>query len=273
MFHSIYKDFLRFLDALETEGAWEAYTKYYYDPHKEFLDSYWRTFRWMDLHQIQQRVTKVKKQDYSTLVRLLSEIDLENTVKNVLAKCTNVLEIQEEPAVYFMVGFFSADGFVLEHKGKPVIGFGLERFKSWRLLPLLFAHEYAHFLRHVLRSDEPYICDGVDGVSRSLLSEGISMVFSEVVFPEYALNDHLFLSRERLLWCQENDEYLRDLVGQALKGEWDVALVRNGDAKIGVPPRVGNYIGYNFVKRFLEKQGVSRIHSLLSLRDFHELVD
>lgn len=273
MFHFIYKDFLKFLDALENESAWEAYEKYYYYPHQEFLDSYWRTFDWMDREQIRARVRKVKRGDYSTLISLLDGTDLEGMAGEILSKCMAVLKAPEEPHVYFMVGFFSADGFVLEHNGRPVIGFGLERYKSWRLLPILFAHEYAHFLRHLLRSDEPYMCDENRSVSRSLLSEGISMVFSQRVFPEYSLSEHLFLSNERLRWCQENEGYLRDLFGQALNGKIGGTLLRNGDAKNGIPPRVGNYSGYSIVKRFMEKHGESGIRSLVRVRDFDELFD
>lgn len=44
------------------------------------------------------------------------------------------------------VGFFSPDGFVMNYNKKPVICFGLERFKDFELLKNLFVHEYAHFL-------------------------------------------------------------------------------------------------------------------------------
>ena len=270
MFHSMYQDFIRFLDALETENAWEAYKRYYYLPHKDFLDSYWNTFRWMDLRQIQDRVTNVKREDYSTLLSLLWETDLEGLVKNILAGCMNLIEAPEEPEVYFMVGFFSADGFVLELGGQPVIGFGLERFKSWKPLPILFAHEYAHFLRHLWKSDEPYIYDEDCSLRRCFLSEGISTVFSELLFPEYPLREHLFLSEERLRWCQDNKEDVMDIAGQILQGKRDASLLWHGNTDLGIPPRVGNFIGYSLVKEYVTRHPEFEFQSLLQLNDIKD---
>lgn len=266
-FHFIYRDFLKFLDALDHQDAWEAYEKYYLRPHRKFLESYWRTFRWMDIGQIRDRVKKVKRGDYSTLVSLLKGFDLESEAEGILSKCTGVIEAPQEPEVYFMVGFFSADGFVIELGGKPVIGFGLERFKSWRALPIIFAHEYGHYLRHLWRSDEPYFCDGSDLSGRSLLAEGLSTAFSERAFPEYPLREYLFFTQERLCWCQENEEYLWQALDRAFKGEVNFTIFWRGDADLDIPPRAGNYLGYRLVKEYLMRHREIGLRSLLELKE------
>jgi len=273
MFHSIYKDFLRFLDALETEEVWEAYEKYYYHPHRAFLESYWTTFRWMDVRQIRDRVRRVRRGDYSTLLALLTEADLESMAEEALALCMRTFRAPQMPDIYFMVGFFSADGFVLELKERPVIGFGLERFRSWRPLPVLFAHEYGHYLRHLWRSDEPYLFDGGTVLPRLLLTEGLCTAFSEWVFPHYPLNEHLFYTEERLRWCDRNEQYLLDVLDAALRGERECTIFWSGDAALGLPPRVGAYLGYRFVKEYMAKHGDGAISALLELRDVTDMWD
>jgi uncharacterized protein YjaZ len=272
LFHSIYKDFLRFLDALETERPWQAYERYYYHPHKVFLESYWRTFHWMDIRQIQERVMRVKRKDYSNVLSLLHETDVENWAREVFSKCMDVLKFSEEPQVYLMIGFFSADGFVLEVEEKPVIGFGLERFQSWRPFPILCAHEYAHYLRHLHRRDEPYLSERYDATSRSLLSEGIATAFSEIVFPEYPLREHLFLSEERFRWCRSNEAYLKDVFITARKGGGNFALFWKGEPDLNVPPRVGSYLGYSYVKSYLKGNPVSGFMSLLEVDDIDAIM-
>lgn len=269
----LYKDFLRFLDALEEEDPWDAYSKYYYYPHKAFLQSYWRTFRWMDLEQIRARVEKVKKGDYSTLQSLLRSIDLEDAVKSILTKCAHVIEAPQEPEIYFIVGFFSADGFVFEHQGKPVIGFGLERFEDWRLLPVLFAHEYAHFLKHLYRCDEPYLWEGSDTLKRFLLSEGLAISFSKMVFPEYPLRDHLFFPEERLSWCRQNTSRIWAFVHQVLKGKRDTAVLWRGDAALGIPPRIGSFIAYCLMKACVEQRPELDYPSLFKFRNITDVID
>jgi hypothetical protein len=271
--HLIYTDFLRFLDALEEEDVWDAYRYYYYNPHQRFLDSYWRTFRWMGPEQVRSRVERIKTNDYSLLRSLVESINLDVTVKNILDRCVRVIEAPEEPDIYFMVGFFSADGFVLEHEGRPVIGFGLERFKSWHLLPILFAHEYAHFLRHLARSDEPYCDVRGETVPRFLLSEGIAIAFSEAAFSEYPLRDHLLFSEERLRWCQSNESRLLLLFRQVLEGKCDSEVLWKGTVQLGIPPRTGNYIGHLLVKRYCEQRRRLEFEHLITFKDILNVVE
>ena len=78
-------DFFRFLDALEYEPPWEAYWKHYYDPHQAFLNSYWRTFRWMDLGQVRSRVEQAKRmkeleKENARLKKLVADLSLDNAI-------------------------------------------------------------------------------------------------------------------------------------------------------------------------------------------------
>lgn len=273
-FYPLYEDFLKFLRALGQGDAWESYRKYYFEPHREFLLGYWRTFPWMDLSQLRDRVRRIRRGDYSLLEELLASTDLEQLGREVLDRCMEVLPAPREPDVYFMVGFFSPEGFVMEFKGKPVIGFGLERFKSFRLLPIIFAHEYCHYLRRLLNrglsKDET---EGKDEtLGEVLLAEGLSAIFSRLAFPEQDLNEHLFLSRARLNWCQQNEERLRELVEAELESSSLVtALFSSGCHQLGLPPRTGYYLGYRFVEDYLLKRSREDLKSIIQARSIVEL--
>lgn len=273
-FHLLHKDFLRFLHSLDHEEAWKSYRKYYFDPHRKFLLNYWRTFRWMDMDQLKERVYRIKRGDYSTLEDLLATTDLRSLGEEALVRCMGLLPAPQEPDVYFMVGFFSADGFVIEFRGKPVIGFGLERFKSFRPLPIIFAHEYCHYLRSLSHKDL-FKADGRPErktLGEVLLAEGLSGVFSQLVFPKRHLSEHLFLPPERLYWCQKSEVRLRELIKSELQSPRLVpALFGPDHHKVGIPPRAGYYLGYRLTKDRLFKYGRESLNNLIHTDSIEDL--
>ncbi|MDH5386611.1 MAG: hypothetical protein OEY18_18070, partial [Candidatus Aminicenantes bacterium] len=95
--------------------------------------------------------------------------------------CSGIVSPREEPDVYPMVGFFSPDGFVMNFKGRPVICFGLERFRDFKLLKILFAHEYAHYLLNWGRGEVPEDKEFI----WLLVSEGIGTCFSQHAFSDH----------------------------------------------------------------------------------------
>jgi len=264
---SIYRDFLKFLDQVnEKEGRWELYQRLYLNLHRDFLFCYWEHFTLLDLERIGERVERIRRRDYGNLLSLLQEESPEEIIEDALRSCERVFRAPEEPAVYLIVGFFSSEGFVVKFNGHPVIGIGLERFRDFRPLGLILAHEYCHYLRLLVGEDtEP---PERRTLGAMLLSEGLSSLFSEKVFPERPLNEHLYLSRPRLNWCISNEDYLKDLVRRELRSQRLIpALFKTGSQELGIPPRVGGYLGYRLLKRYETRTGAT-ISQLLNL---HEL--
>lgn len=195
MIYSIYKDFLKFLD--KKDNKWGNYQKYYYSKHSDFLKKYWENFPNSFLENIKVRVEKIKKEDYSHLISLLKEYNLERNIKIFLKKCQQFLKVSP-PDIYLIIGFFSDDGFVIEYNNKPVIGFGLERFKDFKNFPVIFAHEYCHYARRLFYKAE-------DTIFEKVFSEGLSCYFSFLVFPEFPIYSHLFLNRKEYNFLKEEE--------------------------------------------------------------------
>jgi len=68
-------------------------------------------------------------------------------------------------------------------------------------------HEYAHFLLNLSSGEIPED----KKLKWLLISEGIGTYFSSLAFPEYKISDHLLMRRDRLNWCQEHEDYSRDI--------------------------------------------------------------
>ncbi|HID94516.1 MAG TPA: hypothetical protein EYP53_00470 [Candidatus Latescibacteria bacterium] len=264
--YPIYRDFFRFINGLDKgPDPWVSYQRHYLRPHREFLFSYWRSFKWMDLGQIEERVRRIRRGDYSVLEGLIAQEAPEKIIAKALERCERFATPTEEPDVYLIVGFFSSDGFVVEFRGRPVIGFGLERFRDFMPLKIIFAHEYCHYLRRLTKG-----CARACSLAEMLLSEGLAAVFSEFVFPERPLHEHIFLSRSRVNWCIENEAYLLGLVRSELRSSNLVSsLFSGGDAELGIPPRVGNYVGYRIMKEYLS--GAMEIKDIIHHADIVDL--
>lgn len=234
----IYRDFLRFLDALsEGELPWEAYRRYYLNLHRSFLSACWRAFG-IDEGALRTRVERIKRGDYGPLEASVEVEPPEVTVTEALEGCFRLVPPPEEPEVYLMVGFFSPDAFVIEAGGEPKVGFGLERFRDFGLLGLLTAHEYAHWFRRI-RLGFPK-----DGDTREkLVSEGLAVLFSSYAFPELPPYKLLRLPRARWNWCVENEAMLWEKVldGTIFEDE--------------LPPRAWTYIAYRLAERFASEEG------------------
>jgi hypothetical protein len=258
---SFYRDFFKFLDKISTHtDKWEAYYKYYFRLHKEFLESFFSHFPLVDSLSLKQRVEAIKKGDYGRLISLISICPPERIIEESFKECVKFFSSTKEPDVYLFIGFFSPDGFVMDFQGKPAIGFGLERFKDFSLFRILFAHEYAHYLLNLGRGEVPRR----KKLKWLLISEGLATYFSSVIFPGHTLSDHFLFSRDKLNWCQENESLLRDIYGSAgFSSEELIDFYFKGNPGLNLPPRAAKYLGFLAVKRFLVKdeKGVSWLFS------------
>jgi len=259
---SIYKDFLKFIDA-SGKSLWTDYERLYFAPHRQFLSSYWKNCMGLGFEELRGRVEAIKPGDYSHLVSLLRSCDLESVCFSALQKCSRLLQWDDEPMVYLMVGFFSPDGFVITVDGKPVIGIGLERYRSFRNIPVMLAHECCHYMQCL--AEIP-----VDGwidrctVGEAMLREGICVAFSRMVFPERPLTEHLGMSRGRLNWMRANEKLIWQTMEPALNlmGRDAIQQYLYGAASSG---RGGLYIGFRIAEEFLISSPERNIKTLLGI--------
>ena len=261
---SLYRDFFEFLDHKSFPAEkWNIYHAIYYHPHRKFLETYFTHFPLINSHSLRQRVEAIKISDYSKLRHLISNCPPEKLVIEAYERCINIIPTEEEPDVYLFIGFFSPDGFVMNYKKKPVICFGLERFKDFELLKILFAHEYAHFLLNQRREEIP----AEKQFHWLIISEGVAAYLSMQAFPNRKLSDHLLFTNDKLNWCQKNESYIREkYFSSKLTSQELIELYAQGDPNLDVPPRVGRYLGFRALQKYVNNRAEGGIEELLSDR-------
>jgi len=260
--HSLYKDFFRFLSRITSQSdKWALYNAHYYQFHQEFLDRYFSHFPLIDFSNIKERVDAIRPSDYSQQRSLISVCPPEPILKEAYKRCTGIVPSKGKPDVYLFIGFFSPDGFVMDFKRKPIICFGLERFKDFKLLKMLFAHEYTHYLLKLSRGDVPEN----KKYKWLLLSEGMGTYFSQLAFREYKFSDHFLFQRDRLNWCQESEPYLREIYCSGkYSSQQLIDFYKNGNTELDLPPRAGQYLGFLAVKSYFDKHKNKKISSLVN---------
>lgn len=258
--NSLYKDFFKFLNKIPySSSKWNVYLNLYYVPNKEFLDTYFSHFPLLNFSNLKERVEAIRISDYSFIKDLISFLSPERIIKEAYKKCKNIAPPPKEPDVYLFIGFFSPDAFVMDFKEKPIICFGLERFKDFKLLKLLFAHEYAHYLMNLTKKK---IAE--EEINELLISEGIGTYFSSIAFPEYKISDHFLFTKDIFNWCQANEDYLREIYCSGKYSSKELmSFYRIGNVELNLPPRVGKYLGYQAVKNYLAKNKDKKIKTLL----------
>jgi len=259
---SLYRDFFVFLEKITSDSSkWKIYLNNYFKPHQEFLENYFSHFPLINVSNLKQRVERIKASDYSLLKDLISVCPPEKIIKEAYEKCRIIFSSNKALEVYLFIGFFSPDGFVMNFRRKPVICFGLERYRDFRLLRILFAHEYAHFLLNLDRGEIPED----KKLKWLLISEGIATYFSSLAFPEYKMPDHFLLRRDTLNWCQANEDYLRDIYcSERFSSEELIDFFRKGNQELDIPPRAGKYLGFRAVRKYLDQDEEKNIDLLFS---------
>jgi hypothetical protein len=259
--YSLYRDFFAFLDnPTFHRPKWRAYYSTYYKPHRDFFEAYFSIFPLLDLESLRDRVESVKKGDYSGLRNLLALSPPEAIIERALRRCRQVTARDEEPDVYLFVGFFSPDAFIMNLKEKAVICFGLERYKDFNLMAILFAHEYAHFL---MCQSPVKIAPELEWKWR-LMAEGLATVFSSRAIPERPLADHFLVRRDALNWYAEKEDLLRKIYNPEESTSKEILeIFAQGKPELSIPPRAGKYLAFQAVKKYLGHEQ-ERIEVLLA---------
>lgn len=259
----LYKKFFRFLDMLKKgEDAWPAYWRYYYFPHRKFFDSYFSLFPLLDRQALRIRVESIRPDHYIRLRSLLKNNSAEKIIKIIHQRCfkwaqpkkTNLIK------VYLIVGFFSPEAFILSLGEEKVIVFGLERFRDLSSLDLFYAHEYAHFLLQESSLEIPEKKKS----AWYLIAEGIACWFSSLMLPERPLTDHLFLRRDRLNWCLQNESLLKSIF-KSNSGDFEkiMKLEQYGDQSLNLPARTLHFLGYRAIEAYLKHHEPANLLELI----------
>ena len=250
--HLLYHDFFRFLEALSRgpAGPWTAYEEHYLRPHRAVLEAWWEQVIGLPRETWADRVRQARPQDYGMLQMVVSESDLAELSREILARCQALLPLSPEPEVYFLVGFYSPDAFAFQVAGEWAIGVGLERFRSQKLIPVLLAHEYLHVFRK-RRLPPPRT------LGERMVEEGFAVAFSARVFPDRPEHDHLLLRPGQAAVMRDYEERLWAAIRPML-GEEDAQLASRviyGQEEHGRwPSRSGMYLGWRMVSEFLERE-------------------
>ncbi len=262
---SLYRDFFGFLDKIPADPKprakkWPLYLSAYYRPNRAFLDVYYSQSLLSDKTVLKGRVESVKLQDYAWLVDLCRQTPPEPIIAEAYEKCARLVPPPQRPEVHLLIGFFSPEGFVMHFRGRPVICYGLERFRDFRLLHVFFAHEYVHYLLNLGRANIPE----QHSARWLLVTEGLATVFPTLVFPELELADSFLFRPGELSWCRDNEPFLRDVFCRGHYADRDlIGFYYRGNTQLGLPPRAGKYLGYQAVKNHLASHPEASLSSLL----------
>ena len=247
--HTLYRNFFTFLNN-KGENPWSDYCKYYIETDEEFFSSYFQCFTYSP-KMLKERVRKTEYSHYSYTDTLTKRNPPERIVEKIIRKCISIAPVSQKLNAYIIIGFFSADGFTIKVRGKPVIGIGLERMHDFSNLDIITAHEYAHFLR---------ICYGFksENLLERTVNEGIATHFSQIVLPEKTLPKHLFLTNaefNRLLL--KKNEILYAFHQAEGTGFYEIMKEKT---------RVKNFLGYFIIKEYLDSRKTWTINDILRIR-------
>ena len=249
--HLLYRDFLRFLDALAADPSdpWELYQSLYLNPNREVLEAWWEQCMGRPRSVWQDRVRSIHPQDYGGLRAIVQEGDLAAIAQDAMARCQRILPMSPEPEVYFLVGFFSPEGFAFQVNRRWAIGIGMERLQSQRLVPILLAHEYGHCYRRSLGHPTD--------LGQRLVDEGFAVEISVRAYPERPRHEHLFMRPGQLAALRQYEVRLWTAIAPIvpLRSEKLAAQVIYGRGEVQKwPSRAGVYLGWRIVQEFLDAE-------------------
>jgi hypothetical protein len=245
----LYEDFLLFLEALVSSPAdpWDLYQFIYLNPNRAPLEAWWEQCIGRPREVWIDRARAVRPEDYGALRAVVQEGDLMEIARDAMARCRAIVPLTPEPEIYFLVGFFSPDGFTFSVNGKWAIGIGMERLHGLRVVPILLAHEYGHCYRRSFGHPET--------VGQRLIDEGFAIELSVRAFPERPRYEHLLMRPGQLAALRQYEPRLWTAIApiMPIRSEELAAQVIYGRGEAHKwPSRAGVYLGWRMVQEFLD---------------------
>ncbi len=252
--HCLYRDFFVFLRMINLEkDVWNAFKRYYYEKHADFLSHLWHSYQGYTTRNIRERAVMIKKEDYADIENLLKIYDIEEKTREILMHCKSIYFDRDRCNVYILIGFFSPDAFVLRYKGSFVICVGLERFHDFKHYDILLAHEYFHYIQNKVHGSisEPLVLQ--------LIREGICVHFSRIAYPGRKEHEYLFLTEQAFADAEGSYETIRKKLRSRKISREKLFSAASGE----LTPRSGYYVGYRLVSEFIAKRDRAHPAALL----------
>jgi hypothetical protein len=284
-------DFLALLDAGDPRAAYRTYL----EQNAPILSAYWRNYV-LDLESphADAVIGTALRADRHDLRTLLEEVDVAAMAEEVVARASDLFEIDHPVDVVLMVGVGGPNAGELVVGGRGVAFVCLEHFTGRvnpssygmglppGLMPLWLAHELAHCVRYTSPASESelrrlvgeqgyydYWGTGSRATLRELLiNEGLAVHAAQAVAPGFAPADYFGYPRRQYTRMRELEAFLRravrdelDQAGLGLRLRYLLggvsAAARLVQGKV-VPERSGYYVGWRMAEALVEQQGIAR---------------
>ena len=259
--------------------------KYLSDEDERLIDS----LQLINKSRFIKKVVTYKKNDFWELSQKLVDENIIETCRESIKRCFESLPMNKMPLIYLFMGDYSflSDNILIQDN--PSIVISLEFFVNIKLLrknknqtfykirlqglknsiPIIIANEYARLALKQMGILKNSFCD-------NLYIAGFASYFSKLVFPEYPLNFHLFITEKELEWCLRNEWFLKKRLKPYLysKKKDDIKsyfLINSKSNDKWFPDRLGFFAGYRIIEEFLHNKYTSTLRDLVSESPF-ELV-
>lgn len=266
--HCLYRDFFLFLKMMNLDkDRWRSFKRLYYEKHRNFLSRVWIEYQGFSVKDIRNFVLSIKKKNYEKIENLLKVYDIEESTKETILRCKNLLHYPDICNIYLFIGFESPATFILRYRKTPVICVAIERaleralgqsigqLASFRLYPVLLSHRFCHYTQRIRKGES----DGT--VLGKLIREGIAVYFARQAYPGYDDPVYSFLPEDAYSYLEAHRE---EIYKKALRGGKSFDLFSFGTDSIC---HAASYIGYWILKDYILNTGEERVEKLIESED------
>jgi len=258
-----------FMNHADQENLWISFEEYYYKSNKRIIDGILKKLgisnpenylqdclRNIDLSEVKASFPSTfEKNIHSVIVSSLN--DSLNELPD--AKC-----IRGKIHLLYLLSLFDGLAVILDGVPSIILNFGtLAKFSDLQL-KILISHEFHHAVRWMYQGDpiEPHKDIFHVKLKDSLISEGLAVSFSELVYPGQKISNYIpfyYLNPEKLPWVIENEINIRRTLMANLDkqiSDPSVNFYFYGSAHDDMSSPYRNsayYIGYQIIQILLKK--------------------
>ena len=291
MLINLLPDFFAVLNSTDRVAAYQRY----FQAHRRLLEPYWQNYvvdpegpHYADV------VRATALADRADLREMLERTDVVALARSAEARCATLLEQDVDVDLVLMIGVGAANAGELVVDGRGIAFACLEHFTSVtnpdtqglgldpELLPLWFAHEYAHAIRYTSptsRSEMRQLIEAAGGyysywetgreahLRELLMNEGLAVQVSQMISPGHAAWEYFGFGRRQFARVRELEAVIAravvedlDRAGLGLRlrylsgGMSDEA--RTVDRYV-LPERSGYYLGARMVEAAIAERGIA----------------